>query len=343
VVTTLATGLKITATNPLDHAGDIKELFLAHDHPEFPEFFDRAYPAAVRSGAKSWVGIDAEGRLVMHIARFPRWFTLSDRAVVGGVLLDLMAAKSRRTFFPALALLRQVIGDSKSEGDVDFLYGVPTGQAVALFKAAGFATVGCVQRFVFPLAGASWYTDAAARVYQTMLRVCAWSTSAAAVEHVTQHFDAAAFERPAGASSALRPLRPTELYHQCLAGYPGSAYHWLTFHHGACTTEPVAAALVRGGADRIATLFALSREPASPLSAIVPALARALRGAGYHRLAVSTLMGGDFARELTRAGFVPRPDRLPLLAYALTDVGADALHATPIWEVTGLDFDPYIP
>jgi hypothetical protein len=342
-MTSLATSLKIGSANPLDHAGEIKKLFLADGHPEFPEFFDRAYPSAVRSGGKSWIGVDGEGSIVMHMARFPRRFTLGERAVRGGVLLNLMAAKSHRTFFPALTLMRQAIADSKDERDVDFLYGTPTPAGSALLKAAGFSTVGALQRFAFPLAGGRWYTDAAARVYRTMVRVRAWNTSAEAVEHAAQHFDADAFERPAGASPALRPFRPPELYRQCLADYPSSADYWFTLHENTCSIQPSAAVLVRGASGRIATLYSLSREPSLPLSAIVPALAAALRTAGYRRLSVSTLAGTHFARELTRAGFIPRSDRMPMLALALTEFGADALRSMSIWEITALDCDPYSP
>lgn len=341
-MTRVVTSLKIRSANPLDHAGEIKELFLADDHPKFPGFFDRAYPSAVRGGGKSWIGVDAEGRLVVHIARFPRRFTLGERTVLGGVLLNLMAAKSHRTFVPALTLMRQMAADSKAAGDVDFLYATPNPAGSALLKAAGFSTVSTLQRFVFPLAGERWYTDAATRVYQAMVRVRAWNISAGAVEYGAQHFDADAFERPAGVTPALRPFHPSELYRQCLAGYPSSADHWFTFHRGSRTTQPSAAVLVRGGADRVATLFSLSREPSLPMSAIVPTLTTALRRAGYRRLSVSTLTGTQFAAELTRAGLVPRPDRVPMQAYALTELGADAVRSVATWEITRLDCDPYI-
>jgi hypothetical protein len=342
VVTSLATSLKILSANPLDHAGAIKELFLAHDHPTFPEFFDRAYPSAVRSGGKSWIGVDAEGRLVMHIARFSRRFALGEREVVGGVLLDLMAAKSHRTFVPALTLMRQLTTDSKGERDVDFLYATPNAQATALLKAAGFATAGALGRFAFPLADERWYADASARAYHMVVRIRSWNTRVQVVEHPAQGFDTGPFERPAGTAPAVRPFRPPALYRQLLAGYPSSADHWFTFHQGARTTQPRAAVLVRGGADRVATLYSVSREPSLPLSAIVPALAGALRRAGYRRLSVWTLAGTHLAEELTRVGFVQRADQLPLMAYPVTELGADAFRSMKTWEITALDCDPHI-
>jgi hypothetical protein len=338
-----ATNLKISSANPLDHAGEIKELFLADDHPEFPGFFDRAYPSAMRRGGKSWIGVDADGRVVMHIARFQRRFTFGERTVSAGVLLNLIAAKSHRTVVPVLTLMRQLTTDSKGDRDVDFLYATPSPAGTAVLKAAGFGTVGSVGRFIFPLGDQRWYADAAARVYQTMVRVRAWNTSAKAVEYSAQDFDDGAVERPAGTALTVRPFHPPELYRECLAGYPSSVDHWFTFHREARTAQPHAAVLVRGGADRVATLFSLSREPSFPLSAIVPALAEALRRAGYRRLSVSTLIGTQFAQELTRAGFVPRPDRLPMLACTTTELGADAIRSLATWEITALDCDPYIP
>jgi hypothetical protein len=342
-VTTPVTNLKILAANPLDHAGEIKDLFLGEDRAKFPEFFDRAYPSAVRSGGKSWIGVDDDRRLVMHIARFPRRFTFGQRTVVGGVLLNLIAAKSHRTVVPALTLMRQLVSDSRADGDVDFLYATPNPVGSAVLRAAGFSIVDTLGRFVFPVADERWYADAAVRAYQAIARIRAGNAAAEAVEHAAPRFDAGAFEQPFGAAPTVRPVRPAELYPQCLAGYPSSADHWFTFHRGVPATPPSAAALVRGGADRVATLFSLSREPSLPVYAIVPALVAALRRAGCRRLSVSTLTGTHFARGLTRAGFVRRPDSLPMLAFPLTEPGTSALRSIASWEITRLDCDPYNP
>jgi hypothetical protein len=336
------TSLKIVGANPLDHAGEIKELFLADGQPEFSEFFDRAYLSAARSGGKSWIGLDGAGRLVMHIARFPRRFTFGGRVVVGGVLLDLRAAKSHRTVVPALTLMRQLITDSKGERDVDFLYATPSAPGTAVLKAAGFSAIATLRRFVFPLGDRRWYADAAARLYQTMARLRAWNGSAKAVAHAATRFDAGAFERPPNASPGVRPFRPPELFPQCLAGYPASADQWFTFHRGPRTSQPSAAVLVRGGADRTTTLFSLSREPSLALSTIIPALAAALRRAGYHRLSLSTLAESQFAKELTGVGFIQRADHWPMMVYPVSELGADALRSIETWEITALDCDPYI-
>jgi hypothetical protein len=175
-----------------------------------------------------------------------------------------------------------------------------------------------------------------------MMRIRAWNVGTTAVEHAAQRFDADAFERPPNASPGVRPFRPPELFSQCLAGYPGSADQWFTFHRGPRTSQPSAAVLVRGGADRTTTLFSLSREPSLALSTIIPALAAALRRAGYHRLSLSTLAESQFAKELTGVGFIQRADHWPMMVYPVSELGADALRSVETWEITALDCDPYI-
>jgi hypothetical protein len=117
--------LKIVSVNPLEHAAQIKKLFLANERPDFPEFFDRAYPSAARSGGRSWIGVDSEGQVAMHIALFPHRFALREHTVIGGLLVNLMVAKARRTVVPALTLMRRVTEDAKADATIDFLYGNP--------------------------------------------------------------------------------------------------------------------------------------------------------------------------------------------------------------------------
>jgi hypothetical protein len=74
---------KITAVNPVEHEQDIKQLFVTHERPEFPGFFDGAYPAGVRAAGLSWVGRDRGGQVVMHVACFPQRFRFGEREVVG--------------------------------------------------------------------------------------------------------------------------------------------------------------------------------------------------------------------------------------------------------------------
>src|SRR2546421_6214806 len=106
----------ITPVNPLDHAEAIKRLFVANGRAEFPGFFDRAYEVAVRAGGLSWLGRDAAGEVVMHVACFPRRFWFGTRAGVGGLLMNAIAAVPHRAVFSARALLPRARGDPQAPG-----------------------------------------------------------------------------------------------------------------------------------------------------------------------------------------------------------------------------------
>src|ERR1700675_2228230 len=115
------TPLTIACVNPLEHAAEIKQLFLSHERSEFPAYFDRAYPDAVAVGARSWVGRDAGGRICAHAVQFPRRFWWGRHLVRGALLGNLMVAKAYRRFWPALALMRRVVQDLQQSGSVDFV------------------------------------------------------------------------------------------------------------------------------------------------------------------------------------------------------------------------------
>jgi hypothetical protein len=332
-------GVEITRTDPLDHAADIKHLFLTHERPEFPDFFDRAYPSAVRSGARSWIGVDTDQRLVLHIGQFPRRFTFREQTVVAGLLVNLMAAKSHRTFLPAVRLLRRMTEESRAAAELDFLYGDPSAAAQAVFKAAGYSTLGMLDRFVLPLGGDRWYSDTAVRLYRMVVRLVAWTGRLGAVRHEASGFDADAFEHPEGNAPCLRPFRPHALYHQRLAGYPSRTDYWFTFRADARSDHAIAAAFVRGSPDRTAKLLTIARPPDLSLTALVPALATALRRLGYSRLWILTLTGTHLAHELSCAGFVPRHENTPLIAFGLTELGDRVMRSSSTWEITELDCD----
>jgi hypothetical protein len=331
--------LRILCVNPLEYGDGIKALFVAHDRLEFPEFFDRAYPAAVRAGAKSWIGVDPGGRLVMHIARFPHRFAMGGDTLVAGILVNLMVAKPHRTLRPAAALLRRVVTDSKDEQDVDFLYADSVPAAAVVLKAVGFSSLGTLERFAFPLGGRRWYTDTLARLYHLVVRTRGWRRGFRAVEYPARGFDTEAFATPPGTASTVRPFRPSDLYGRRLAGFPSATDYWFTIHRNGSSDSPSAAMLVRGFPNQIAKLISLSREPSVPLSGLLPALIGALRGAGYKRLGVSTLFNTEFSRDLRRVGFVARQDVSPILAQSLTARGAVAVRSRNQWEITDLDCD----
>ena len=332
-------GLKVLSVNPLEHAEELKRLFVANDVPAFPEFFDRVYPSLARAGGRSWIGVDADGRIAAHIARFPRQFDLGGQTVVGGLLVDLLVDKSQRTFLPALTLVRQMAASCKDAADVDFVYGSPNAQASVLFKSAGFSTLGTLDRFVLPLGGRRWYSDLGVQAYRAVLYVQVAGRLARMVEHPAQAFDASAFERPLGEAPFMRPFRHSDLYRQRMADYPSGLDYWFTFRPPGSSSPPSAAILVRGLPDQGAMVVSLSREPSVPLTRIIPPLASALRRHGYRRLWVITMSQTALALDLMHAGFMRRHENRPVIARALTPLGAEALKTAASWEITDLDCD----
>src|SRR5258708_15083684 len=99
----VAPPLTFTCVNPLDHADEIKQLFLAHERPEFPAFFDRAYPEAVAAGACSWGGRDDRGPICSHVGQFSRPFVFSGHCGRGAPFGDLLVPTAYPAFLPPRA------------------------------------------------------------------------------------------------------------------------------------------------------------------------------------------------------------------------------------------------
>jgi len=150
---------RVTAVNPLDHAEEIKQLFVADERPEFVPFFDRAYAAGVQAGGGSWVGRDPDGHIVMHLACFPRRFRFGERDVVGGLMRDALVARPYRSFFPAHALIKRATEDTRALGRMDFVYTNPNRHAKAVMDLCGFAQVGTLERYVLPVGHRRWIVD----------------------------------------------------------------------------------------------------------------------------------------------------------------------------------------
>lgn len=338
-----ASSMEIQRVDPLAHADALKALFASHERAEFAGYFDRAYPDAVREGGCSWIGIDAQdgdtggggGSIVMHVARFPQRFRVGDRMATGGLLVNLLSARSQRSFFPALSLVRRVVADSRADGNIDFLYGDPNDQARSLLRLAGFAPVGELERFVLPLRDPRWYADAAVRAYHMAIGARGRTQGVAVTRHGAAEFDCSSLEVPGSIGERIRPCRPASLYRRRLADYPSAADEWIVVQSGNARVAAAVRALGNGSV----LLCALERPGGTPLTAIVPALARELRRAGHHQLWLWTMAQTRFAGELRSAGFVPRHERLPVLGIGLTALGTQVLAASATWETTHLDFD----
>ena len=333
--------LTITAVNPLDHEKAIKQLFVTHERPEFPGFFDRAYPAGVRAGGVSWIGRDRAGRVVMHVACFPQRFRFGEREVVGGLMMNALVARPYRSFFPAHALIRRAKRDTKARGDIDFVYTDPNEQAKAVMDMCGFIKVGRLGRYVLPVGDRRWLLDRAIRLLHAGVRVVRWSRRRATlVMRPAAEFSPDRFEAPLGDSPRLRPYHGTTRYAMRMHGYPGPSDWWFTLPRNGDAGAPAAGLLVRGpDPSGVANLHAVRRDPRQPLAELMHDLVAALRGKGCTRLQILTLAESLFAAELRHAGFVPREDAASIVATALTATGDVVLRSPHLWEITSLDCD----
>ena len=335
-------GLAFARVNPLEYGEEIKQLFLAHERPEFPAFFDRTYADAVADGASSWVGRDAEGRICAHIAQFPRPFRFGQREVRGSLLANLMVAKAHRSAWPALALVRKLLGDSRESGTVDFLYGDPNEKALAILKAAGFRSVGALRRFVLPLTDRRRSVDLAIRVYHLLGRVRAKTSSLLVIARRAGEISPGSepFIDGTTDTESLRPASRPSVYRHRLAEYPSLNDWWYTFRRRGSAAAPVGAALVRGPDSRgLSVVCALQCEPLALLSSVLVSLAGALRDAGTERVEVSVMAGSRLAGEVRRAGFVPRQDCVPVVAMPLSPLGTKAIAVGAEWRVLPVDLD----
>jgi len=332
----------IAIANPLDHATEIKDLFVAHGLPSFPDFFDRTYPAAVRGGAMSWLGREASGPVVMYQACFPRRFASAQREVVGGLMVNLMVATAYRGFSPALTLLKRVVQDLAARGDIDFLYADPNRGGRVVLEAVGFAPIGTLQRYVLPVSDRRVVLDGLIRLFHTWRRATNWDGAGMdAVAHAAQGFPLESVAAPRLTPPTIAPYHDAALYASRLAGYPGALDWWLTLQTGDGQAGPPAAALLIRGPDASgrASIRAWRRAPEVDPTAPLPGLIAQLRRRGCTRLQVSTIAESAFGRALRRAGFIPRDDTVPLLAKALTPAGAACVAAVGSWEITDLECD----
>jgi hypothetical protein len=326
--------LTFERVNPLEHADAIKALFLGHERPEFPEYFERAYPDAVADGATSWVGWDEHGRLCAHIAQFPRQFLLGRRPLQAALLANLMIATEHRTFWPALALARRVVKDVRASGAADFVYADPNDRAQAVLRAAGLQTIGALCRFVLPLNDGPPGVAQAIRFYHLLERWHATPLVAIVAGGEPEG------EFPPGDAGSLRPVRDASVFRSRLAGYPSTTDRWYTFHPPGLRNVLVGKALVRGpDRDGVAVICAVQCEPMSLLTSLHVTLAHRLRDGGAARVEVWAMLESQLAHALRRAGFLRRREAVPVLAQALTAHGVEATAAGCDWQILAVDLD----
>jgi len=332
--------LTIRRENPLKYADSLKSLMLAHEHKSFDAFFDRGYADVVDRGGASWLGFDSNGCVQMNVTLFRHDFEANGRTLAAGMLGNMMAAKEYRTFFPMIALIKQLMRDVQAEGKLDFLYTDPNPSATAIVKGTKLEHVGDMDRYVIPLGDQALPKHLAARAYSTSLRLRVAGRVAKIVEHTSESFDPSPFLVPTGESTRVRPHHNCALYTRRLGGYPGPEYRWFSFQLERNRSEPDAAMLVHGPDENgLAIIYAVRRTPGTPIGPLIPPLIAALRKHRTRRLQIETVRDSEFARELEAIGFKHRNDFVPVYVLPISTAGTEAVRSIAQWEITGLDME----
>ncbi len=332
--------MQIARADPLVVDRELKDLFRRHDRPDFPSFFDRAFAQGMRSGLRSFIGRDDDGRLVAHIGQFPHPFTHRGGAVTGGLVTNLMVAREQRTFFPALSLVRQLVNDARAAG-LDFLYGDPTPAAQIVLKRSGFVPVDALTRFVIPTSHAMPLMDALVRLYHILPRRSR-SLRDLRVETLDPKrlwADAALAMKSDDRPMAVRPLHEPEIYARRLESWPSGRDRY--FRVAPLREGVPAVALARGpNAKGVAAICALypSCDVQAPL--LIAAVVRQFRRLpGCRTVQIWSLANSRLAATLHDLGFIARGDDAAVFALSLTERGAEVVRAAPHWEITDLDCD----
>jgi hypothetical protein len=329
--------LAVRRVNPLALGDEIKNLFEREHLPHLIEFFDRAYPGGVNEGMSSWVALDETGRVTGHIAMFPHRFTYNDSQYTGAIGANLVMDRRHRNLANAVSLVRAVIRDAESQGDVDFLFGDPNESGRAIMSSiGGFTDVGELARFVLPVAQPSVLGPAVAAYLWLKLRrgqrepMEVERRSAAA-------FDVREIELPPGQSGVLRPVHPPELYRRRFPAYPTEGDDWYLFTRD---SKRVAAVLVRKfRTGHRAELACVWRQPDVSIVHLVHPIVSDLRAAGVRRLQAFSLLASGLGRELHAAGFFRRERGGRFLALPCSPRGRSLLETGVDWEITNLDSD----
>ena len=329
--------LTVRGVDPLDHAEAIKALFAREGLSRQVEFFDRVYPGAVQAGARSWIAVDDDRRIVGHLAVLPHRFTCGGERYTGALGANLVMDRRHRNFANAMALVQHVMDDLEQDPEVDFVFGDPNDDARAILTSiGGFTEVGIFGRFVLPVGERGILNSAVGAYLAVTLRNGDHAPLAMSRVSASQ-FEPGQIATPPGDTAVLRAIHPPKLYRWRMKGYPTDRDDWYLFEQGCAR---VAAVLVRRfEAGDQAHLCCVWREPDIALASLLGPIVTDLRGRGVRRLQVYSLFSSPLGRELRQAGFWQREQGLPFIARACSERGRALLADHVQWEITVLDCD----
>lgn len=332
--------LRVELVNPLEHEADIKALMAADGVAEFEDFFDRGYPDAVADGGASWVGFDETGRIQLCLTQFVHRFQFRGNVLRCGVTGNVVAARAYRTFFPAVALFKRMLSDTRERGELDFVYGDPTPAASAVSRAAKMDHVGNLDRLVLPIADVGFTRDVGARLFSRAPMLLGGRMAPYIRFFPAEACNLETFDDPRGDEDRVLPRHPLSLLRRRLRAFPGPNDFVVEVRTDASATEWDALVLLRLADDtRILSILSVRRRSNLSLRHIVPALVLLARRMGAFRLQCETLLESRMAGEFCSLGFRPRGDVLPVFVKAFTAAGDEAIANLVPWEVTTVDME----
>jgi hypothetical protein len=332
--------LRVTRVNPLEYEADLKTLMTANGLTAFEDVFDRGYGAAVDDGGASWIALDNTGRMQLSLTQFVHRFQFRGEQVLAGVTGNVVAAPAYRTFFPAVALFRRMVSDTRTRGELDFIYGDPTPQACAVSRAVKMDHVGNLDRLVLPVADGTLLKHVGARLFAlapSMLggRIAADVRSYPAASGCLEDFDL-----PLGPASRMLPRHAVSMLRRRLYGFPGPKDFVVELRLDRSATQWDALVLLRLATDtRVLSILSVRRREEIALRDVIPALVRIAPRLGAYRLQIETILESRMAKEFCSLGFRPRGDILPILVSSFSPAGEAAIRNVAEWEVTTLDME----
>jgi len=335
-----ASTLRVKRVNPLEHEADLKALMSANGIEWFADFFDRGYRALVADGGASWVGFDHADRLQMNLTQFVHEFQFRGTPLLAGTIGNVMVAPQYRTFFPAFALFRRMLSDTRDRAELDYVYGDPTPGATAVSQAVKMEQVGSLDRLVLPIADAALARHIAARLFACAPFVLGDRSAPDVRCYGAAGSDLQGLESPLGPDDRLVPRHRPSMLRRRLHGFPASNDFVVELRWNAAATLWDALVLLRLAADtRILSVLSVRRRSDIALRSVIPALPAVARRLGAYRLQVETVLESKMATEFRSLGFSARGDVLPIFVKSFSPAGHEAVRHVAEWELTALDVE----
>jgi len=332
--------LRVEVVNPLEHEADIKALMTADGIAEFEDFFDRGYPDAVADGGASWVAFDETGRIQLCLTQFVHHFQFRGADLRSGVTGNVVAARAYRTFFPAVALFRRMLSDTRDRGELDFVYGDPTPAASAVSRAVKMDHVGNLDRLVLPIADAGFTRGLGARLFSRAPMILGGRMAPSVRSYPAETCNLGTFDQPLGEECRVLARHPVSLLRRRLRAFPGPNDFVVELRSDDSATAWDALVLLRLADDtRILSILSVRRRSDVSLRYVIPALVLLARRVGAYRLQCETLLETRMARKFCSLGFRARGDVLPVFVKTFTAAGDEAIANLVQWEVTTLDME----